>query len=281
MTACRTPLLGPTGFLTRRSILSLALPKPSGVRQVAETGLTQSKAKGLGPELQPWVTTWLLTNNPMRERVFRNTRVTLRAYEDAGLLPPGTVIPERRVEDEFIRMTDEEWELYERIRSYITRSYNRYMHGSQAQKALGFIMTVYRRRLTSSFQSIRLSLERRRDVLEGKLTASNLLDDDDVMANPTLPLDLEDLEQTPIQELENEIWELNQFIEDLSDLPPDESKMDRLHKYIDAVFQVRPRHRAHLHPVRGHDELRRRPAVYRLRIPGDVVLRLRRAEASP
>ena len=215
----------------------LGIAEALWVRQVAETGLTQSKAKGLGPELQPWVTTWLLTNNPMRERVFRNTRVTLRAYEEAGLLPPGTVIPERRVEDKFIRMTDEEWELYERIRSYIKRSYNRYMHGSQAQKALGFIMTVYRRRLTSSFQSIRLSLERRRDVLEGKLTASNLLDDDDVMANPTLPLDLEDLEQTPIQELENEIWELNQFIKDLTELPADESKMDRLHKYIDASFK--------------------------------------------
>ena len=40
------------------------------------------------------------------------------------------------------------------------------------------------------------------------------------------------------QPLENEIWELNQFIKDLSDLPADESKMDRLHKYIDASFKA-------------------------------------------
>jgi hypothetical protein len=135
-------------------------------------------------------------------------------------------------------MTDDEWELYDRIRSYIKRSYNRYMNGSQAQKALGFIMTVYRRRLTSSFYAIRRSLERRRDVLESKLSAAELLDADDVMANPTLPIDMEDLEQTPTQELENEIWQIKDFIKSLADLPADESKMRRLHDLIDASFKA-------------------------------------------
>jgi superfamily II DNA or RNA helicase len=234
------PAARPDPILEEKIDSQLNLAEAVWVRQVANTGLTQSKAKGLGPELQAWVDAWLLTNNPMRERVFRNTRRTLRAYNEAGMLPPGTIIPTRKVVDDFIQMTDAERELYERIRSYIKRSYNRYMLGNHAQKALGFIMTVYRRRLTSSFQSIRLSLERRKSVLEGKLTASHLLDrdGDDVMANPTLPIDWEVLEETPIQELENEIWELNQFIKDLEALPADESKMARLHQYIDASFKA-------------------------------------------
>lgn len=236
----KDPAARPDPILDEKIDTQLNLAEAVWVRQVADTGLTQSKAKSFAPDIQAWVDAWLLTNNPMRERVFRNTRQTLRAYDDAGMLPPGTVVPWRKVDDDFIPMTDTERELYERIRTYIKRSYNRYMLGNQAQKALGFIMTVYRRRLTSSFQSIRLSLERRRDVLEGKLTAVNLLDKDgdDVMANPTLPIDWEVLEETPIQELENEIWELGQFIKDLEALPADESKMAHLHQYIDAAFKA-------------------------------------------
>ncbi|MGH9087158.1 MAG: helicase-related protein [Acidimicrobiales bacterium] len=219
----------------------LGIAEARWVRQVGTSGVSPSQAKGLPVAVRPWVDAWLRTNNPMRERVFRNTRATLLAYADAGLLPPGTVIPVRRVGDEFIPMTDAEAALYRHIRSYIKRSYNRYMSGDRAQQALGFIMTIYRRRLTSSFQAIRLSLERRREVLEQKLTAAELLDADDETAEPLLPLDLGDLERTPVHELEHEIWELGQFIKKLHQLPADESKMVRLHELIEASF------------VRGHD----------------------------
>ena len=48
-------------------------------------------------------------------------------------------------------------------------------------QALGFIMTVYRRRLTSSFEAIKRSLRRRLSVLEdGKNLAELLTDDDNV-----------------------------------------------------------------------------------------------------
>ena len=48
-------------------------------------------------------------------------------------------------------MTDEEWKLYQRIEEYIRNHYQKY---EAERKGLGFIMTVYRRRLTSSFYAI-------------------------------------------------------------------------------------------------------------------------------
>lgn len=230
------PAARPDPILDGKIRAELGKVKARRVREVSNDGLSSARAKAIGEDLRPWVDTWLLTNNPMRDRVFRSTRTTMRAYANAGLLPPGTVIPDRVVSDDFITMTPEERELYERIRSYIRRSYNRYKTGTQAQKALGFIMTIYRRRLTSSFQAIRLSLERRLRVLEEKQTAADLVDEDDLTADPALPL--EDLEKTPTEELEAEIVVLKEFIADLHDLPPDESKMARLHGLIEGSFKA-------------------------------------------
>jgi superfamily II DNA or RNA helicase len=229
------PAASPDPVLERK-VKDLGRVKARRVASVSKDGLTQSQAKALDADLCPWVDTWLLTNNPMRDRVFRSTRTTLRAYRDAGMLPPEAVIPDRDVDDRFIEMTVDERELYDRIRTYIRRSYNRYKKGTRAQQALGFIMTVYRRRLTSSFQAIRLSLERRLAVLEGKRTANELITEDDYTADPTLPL--EELEKTPTEELEAEIFELRDFIAALRDLPPDESKMACLHRLIDESLKA-------------------------------------------
>ena len=52
------------------------------------------------------------TNNPIRDRVFRNTRDTLRAYRDAGVWPIAATIPDRVVDDFPVKMTAEEQRLY-------------------------------------------------------------------------------------------------------------------------------------------------------------------------
>jgi hypothetical protein len=169
----------------------------------------------------------------MRERVFRSTRETMRAYQQSGLLARSVVIPERVVDDAFLKMTAEEIELYQRIRTYIKRTYNRYLAGTQEQKALGFIMTVYRRRLTSSFKAIELSLERRASALADKRLARDMFDEDDQEADPTLfALDTE----LSVADLEGEIAELHRFIADLKGLPPDETKMRHLHHLLEAAF---------------------------------------------
>ena len=148
-------------------------------------------------------------------------------------------------------------ELYLRIRSYIKRSYNRYITGTKQQKALGFIMTVYRRRLTSSFKAIELSLERRFDTLVNKRLATDLFDEDDREAEPTLfGLD----EDLSVAELEGEIDELARFIADLKALPGrDEDAMPAWAARV-VVRLRRSRHRARVHAVQGHGESHRRSA---------------------
>src|SRR2546428_6743623 len=74
--------------------------------------------------------------------------------------------------------------LYEQIDASTSRHYNAYMSagpGDAAARALGFVMTVYRRRLTSSFFAIRESLSRRLKTLEESKpwALATLLDADD------------------------------------------------------------------------------------------------------
>ena len=129
-------------------------------------------------ETSEWMDKWLRRHTPMRDRVFRNTRKTMREYQAAGIIPESVVIPHRHVDDEFIPLAPNERHLYERIEEYIRRHYNAYKN-DQGNKALGFIMTVYRRRLTSSFEAIKRSLQRRLNVLEEGRSLGELLTDDD------------------------------------------------------------------------------------------------------
>lgn len=87
---------------------------------------------------------------PLSRYMFRNTRALLRRYQDKGWLGDRRV-PTRRPELQWIPMDPDERRLYERIEEYISEFYRKY----EAQRAgLGFVMTVYRRRLTSSFYAV-------------------------------------------------------------------------------------------------------------------------------
>ena len=100
---------------------------------------------------------------PTRSMIWRHTRTMLRQYHRRGLLKES--VPERRPRNLWIAMSEDERRLYERIEEYLSLFYHRY----EARRAgLGFVMTVYRRRLTSSFRAIRQSLFRRLQVLEGR-----------------------------------------------------------------------------------------------------------------
>lgn len=97
---------------------------------------------------------------PWREQVFRHTRALLRSYQRRGLLRSS--VPERRPENVWIDLGDEARGIYRRIDAHLARFYRRY---EAERRGLGFVMTVYRRRLTSSFAAIRRSLLRRRERL--------------------------------------------------------------------------------------------------------------------
>ena len=128
--------------------------------------------------------------------------------------------------------------LYNRIEGYITRHYDAYLQAVGTRRPLGFIMTIYRRRLTSSFHAIRCSLDRRRNVLADRRAISELFDADDVAALETADWgdDLEDEGATAADHLAAEIEELDRFIADLDALPPDEPKMTLLGKLLAQSF---------------------------------------------
>ncbi|WP_433629614.1 helicase-related protein [Halomicrococcus sp. NG-SE-24] len=105
---------------------------------------------------------------PVQSRIFRNTRAVLKKCQELGLLTD--TVPTRDVETKRINLGEAE-PLYDQVEQYIDQTYK------QSQKvltgkeklALGFVMTTYRQRLTSSLHAIRQSLERRMEKLDEKV----------------------------------------------------------------------------------------------------------------
>lgn len=187
-------------------------------------------------ETSEWMDKWLRRHTPMRDRVFRNTRKTMREYQAAGIIPESVVIPHRHVDDEFIPLAPNERHLYERIEEYIRRHYNAYKN-DQGTKALGFIMTVYRRRLTSSFEAIKRSLQRRLNVLEKGRSLGELLTDDD---NFDVEDSLFDPEAFDVRSdrLRDEIAELRSFLAELATITGEDTKASRLVQDINQALHT-------------------------------------------
>lgn len=179
-------------------------------------------------------------HTPLRRYVFRNTRSLLREYHRQGLLKDR--IPDRDPRPEWIEMTPDEWALYERIEEYIRDYYQKY---EAERKGLGFIMTVYRRRLTSSFYAIQKSLERRLAFLKGMSTAwltEEDLDQEDLEddVSELLPIDNEGepAGDDAAAVAHSEIQYLEGFLADLRRLGTD-SKFERLARDLDELLRCR------------------------------------------
>ncbi|MFP3435572.1 hypothetical protein SB781_38070, partial [Paraburkholderia sp. SIMBA_061] len=82
----------------------------------------------------------------------------LREYYKRGMLERD--VPTREVQDNAINLeTNREIPLYRAVSDYVRDFYR--LAQKQERKALGFLMTLYRKRLTSSFYAVRQSLQRR------------------------------------------------------------------------------------------------------------------------
>jgi superfamily II DNA or RNA helicase/predicted nuclease with RNAse H fold len=115
-------------------------------------------------------------NTPIARRVARHTRKLLREYQNKGLL--GLQIADRDVHDEFIGLSDNERQLYEAVEDYISSTYERADAGKKS--AVGFVMTVYRRRMASSFHALSCTLEKRLKGLEdSRVSVIDAVDDAD------------------------------------------------------------------------------------------------------
>ena len=98
---------------------------------------------------------------PITSRISRNTRRVLRQYHADGRLT--IPVAERRVEDRFEPLSDAESALYEAVERYISSVWER--AATKERNAVGFVLTVYRRRLASSVQALRETLLRRSKAL--------------------------------------------------------------------------------------------------------------------
>ena len=103
----------------------------------------------------------LRAHTPIRRLISRHTRALLRRYFREGRLK--TPIAERRVDDRFLELTAAERAVYEAVERYISTTYDQ--AAGAERSAVGFVMTIYRRRLASSFRALRATFEHRLEAM--------------------------------------------------------------------------------------------------------------------
>lgn len=131
---------------------------------------------------------WLRQGSPLARRMHRNTRGTLQRYYEMGLLPDPP--PQRVVEDILFDFQDSaEREVYNAVSRYIEK---RFAELEKEKPGKGFVMTIYRRRASSSPLALERSLERRREGL--RLVAQHKAYDQELEIGEGLdPRDLDDI----------------------------------------------------------------------------------------
>ena len=150
---------------------------------------------------------YLTVNTPLKDLMFRHTRDTLRQYYKLGILDRD--IPRRIVSDNAIALEpNREVPLYQAVSDYVRHFYR--LAQKENRKALGFLMTLYRKRLTSSFYAIRESLQRRLEGIQ-EIPQDDLSDLDD--ADDAVITGLEAYLEEPVDPKEIEYLEdlLRQF----------------------------------------------------------------------
>ena len=146
-----------------------------------------------------------------------------------------TPIAQRQVDDRFIEMTADERELYTAVEAYIAGTWNQATETERS--AVGFVMTIYRRRLASSFQALRTTLERHLEMITscfGRFV-SGLDEDapDDETADE--PFDAEEVAERERQALAaEERADIEHLLARVRMLPPD-SKCERLREVLDEL----------------------------------------------
>ena len=169
---------------------------------------------------------------PIRHLVSRHTRDLLRRYFREGML--GTPIADREVQDRFIDMTGAETALYDAVDEYISSTYAK--AATNVRSAVGFVMTVYRRRLASSFHALAETLRKRLDALGDGDT--DLFGNDEDASDDEAGDSFRDAEE--VAELERralaaeERDDIARLLAAVEALPPD-SKLDVLSETLDAL----------------------------------------------
>lgn len=130
-------------------------------------GDSSIRRRRLSPEDRKAAIRIMLGWTPKAALLSRYTRALLRRYQEEGKLDAR--IATRIVADRFIDMSIDERELYEATEKLITDAYANADEKKRA--AIGFVLTIYRKRLSSSFTALSCSLR-------GRLERAKDTDDD-------------------------------------------------------------------------------------------------------
>lgn len=185
---------------------------------------------------------WMRLAAPLGRRMHRNTRETLKDYFKKGLLsnPP----PVRKIEDIVYDYEDlSERRVYESIKNYIDERFGQL---ETEKPGKGFVMTVYRRRASSSPYALEKSLERRQKGLErvARKEAYDLEVGEDEKVDPRDSADLENGEDsekisaaypTDPKVALAESQKIGELLEGIRNLHGGDSKRDRFYDIIKRV----------------------------------------------
>jgi len=185
---------------------------------------------------------WLREVSPLGRRMHRNTRETLKEYYINGLIPSPP--PKRIVIDILFDYKDEqERKIYSSIKTYIDR---RFSQLEQEKPGKGFVMTIYRRRATSSPYALKKSLERRLAGLK-KIIDRRAYDADFDKDEMLSPQDLDDLGlfedkisaafPSDPEIAKKEASEVEQLLEHLNNLRGIDSKRDIFYEELKKITE--------------------------------------------
>lgn len=202
------------------------------VRSLPDSPEVRSALGGLSPQGREIARRMVRSLTPLRTMVQRSTRDLLRKYREKEILKER--ICRRDPKLVWIPFTPDEERLYDDVEVYISDFYRKY----EAKRAgLGFVMTIYRRRLSSSFHSLEKSLERRLEFLKGQRVDPGL--DDDDTEQDDLDLDItEEVQETAAALFEDEVAFVEGFLGRIRSLPAD-SKNKRLRDDLKEVLKQR------------------------------------------
>jgi len=238
--------IDPRFYQTMRA--NIGTPHANAIRDLPDKrGQRDAVVRTLPAPAQPYVREMARRHTPLQHYLFRNTRSLLRTYVEKGLLK--AKVPHRKPTIQRVSFLPEEAALYSQVEDYISNFYAKY---EAERRGLGFIMTVYRRRLTSSFYAARRSLERRRAWLLGQLEVGEAftledeadLEEQDELEQEGMDLYGQDPQQplTPGQKtlFQAELDYLDSFITQLQGLSDSDSKTNALKEELDRLFRRRP-----------------------------------------
>ncbi|MBQ7457433.1 MAG: DEAD/DEAH box helicase family protein, partial [Desulfovibrio sp.] len=161
--------------------------------------------------------------SPTKVLIARHTRELLRQYHKQGKLT--AQIATRSVEDISIELAPEERALYDAMQDFIATTYNQ--ASQEKRTAVGFVMTIYRRRLASSFEALQKTLQKHLAKLDAKNPKSveSLPDEDapDDELSETSDEELASMERLLFEERES----IDRLLSHIARLPID-SKVQHL-----------------------------------------------------